>query len=74
MSKDSPSKADVKAIQRMPTGWFDAMEIYNVRCPRFRCERLETRGLLESRYVGTWPNVTKLFRKTAAGKELNPSE
>lgn len=66
MSKETPSKADLTALERMPEGWFDAMDLPGViRCPRFRCDRLEKRGLLESKYVGSWPNATKLFKIVA---------
>jgi hypothetical protein len=65
MKKERLSKADMDALARMPEGWFCVDEVpYMVRCPGYRCQRLEKRGKLESRVVGDNPReLTREYRK-----------
>lgn len=53
------TKADMEALARLPQeGWFDIRAVsYMVRNPRYRCDRLVEKGLLESRVVGTYPDI-----------------
>lgn len=62
------SEADRRALSRMPDkGWFKVDDILQIQCPRFRCERLTNRGMLEWKVVGDYPNFESLWRKTSAG-------
>lgn len=68
MSTDTPTltEADRDALEQMPSGWFSADDLpYNIRCPRFRCERLRDRGKLEWRVVGQHPHLQSEYRKVS---------
>lgn len=57
------TKADEAAIREMPDDWFSAWSLTYVKNPRYRCERLEAAGVLETRVVGAFPDLTTEFRK-----------
>lgn len=62
--KSTLTEADRHALGRMPNGWFDADNLPPiVRCPRYRCERLKDRGVLEWRVIGEYPNLKSEWRK-----------
>lgn len=63
-SKETLSEADKYALSRMPKGWFSVDDLPPIiRCPRFRCERLTDRGMLEWRVVGEYPHFESRWRK-----------
>lgn len=66
MNNDKLSTADVKALERMPDeGWFDINDLpYSIRCPRYRCDRLVERGVLETQVTGEYPHLKSEYRKT----------
>ena len=55
--------ADREVIRLVPSGsWFGVDDILGkVRNARFRLDRLEERGELESKVIGTPPDVTKMW-------------
>lgn len=61
--------ADRSAYAKLPDGWFEWHDLYNVRCPEFRLGRLEQRGLVEKEITGDWPDIEVRYRKLASGKE-----
>ena len=62
----SLSAADNAALARLPDGrWFGLRDVtYMVKNPRWRCDRLAEKGVLESRVVGEWPAIETQWRKT----------
>ena len=55
--------ADNDALDRMPTGWFSALDLDSmIHRPAYRCERLEGIGVLESRVVGVYPHLRREYR------------
>jgi hypothetical protein len=58
-----PSASDLAALEDVPaSGWFEAESTLILR-PRYRCDRLEASGLLESRVVGGVSSTRKEFRR-----------
>lgn len=55
------TEADISALEKLPKGWFEWFELM-VRCPEFRLERLEQRGVVEHKLIGEWPNIEKRYR------------
>ncbi|HAT2746500.1 TPA: hypothetical protein I8372_004167 [Citrobacter farmeri] len=53
--------ADFEALNRLPSGWFRAEHLPFNR-PMYRCERLEKRGKLQSRVLGTYPNIWREYK------------
>lgn len=59
-----PSATDIAALECVPTsGWFEAESTLILR-PRYRCDRLEGFGLLESRIIGWVGSTRKEFRRS----------
>lgn len=55
------SRADLEAYDRLPDGWFDLHAVpYQVRNPRWRCDRLVGLRALESRVVGSISDPSSL--------------
>ena len=55
--------ADVEALENLPSGWFRAEHLPFNR-PIYRCERLEQRGKLQRRVVGTYPDIWSEYKRT----------
>lgn len=65
VSSPTLTDADRYALKHLPAGWFGLRRIpFLVRNPRWRCERLTEKGMLESRVVGKWPDTEAQWRKT----------
>ena len=66
------TEADLSALREVPAkGWFDWYDVILIRCTRFRLERLDARGVLESKVVGEWPDLRRLYRMTKKGRAIN---
>ena len=60
------TKADTDALKQLPAGWFTIHRVpFMVKNPRYRCDRLTMRGMLESRVQGTYPMFHTEWRKIA---------
>ena len=59
------SKSDKEALDLLPSDcWFGVDEVsYKIRCPRFRLDRLEQKGMLESRVDGDYSNLKTMWFK-----------
>ncbi|MRG31831.1 hypothetical protein [Enterobacter cancerogenus] len=56
------TNADIEALNRLPYGWFRAEHLPFNR-PMYRCERLEQRGKLQRRVVGTYPIIWSEYKR-----------
>ncbi|MCV2510188.1 hypothetical protein RKT74_13485 [Leclercia pneumoniae] len=54
--------ADAEALNKLPSGWFTAEHLPFNR-PMYRCERLEKCGKLQSRVLGTYPNIWREYKR-----------
>lgn len=54
--------ADMEVLNKTPDGWFRADQLY-INRPMYRCERLEQRGKLQRRVLGTYPNIWSEFKR-----------
>lgn len=61
----SLSEADRHALSKLPDNdWFGIDGVsYTVRSPRYRCDRLVEKGILENRVVGDVPHLRTEYRK-----------
>ncbi|MEX9785646.1 MULTISPECIES: hypothetical protein [Enterobacterales] len=57
----SLTKADQDALCALPEGWFQSLNLYILR-PQYRCERLYSAGVLESRMCGEYPDHYREYR------------
>ncbi len=67
--KGDITEADKKAMAMLPDGWFFPEHdcTFLIRSPRYRCQRLEEAGILESKVEGDdIRNLRTLYRKKAA--------
>ena len=66
--KPELTDADKYALERMPDeGWFSEHDLPAViRCPRYRCERLVEKGVLEWEVIGQYPQLESRWRKVPA--------
>lgn len=71
METNALTKADKAALNEMPDGWFSAWSLTYVKNPRYRCERLEAAGVLETRVVGAFPDLTTEFRKVPSNAKVS---
>jgi hypothetical protein len=57
------TKADEEAIEYIPTDhWFCAWDLtYKIRAWEYRCQRLEKAGILKSRIVGDYPQLSREY-------------
>ncbi len=53
---------DVEVLSKLPSRWFRAEHLAFNR-PRYRCERLEQSGKLQSRVLGTYPNIYREYKR-----------
>lgn len=56
------TKADIESLSLLPSGWFSAEHLPFNR-PMYRCERLERLGKLQSRVLGTYPNIYREYKR-----------
>jgi hypothetical protein len=57
--------ADKAALEWLPADWFGLNKVtFRVRNPRWRCDRLTQKGMLESRVIGEYPDIQSQWRKT----------
>ncbi len=54
--------ADTEALSKLPSGWFMAEHLPFNR-PLYRCERLEQCGKLQSRVLGSYPNIWREYKR-----------
>lgn len=68
----SLTEADLHALKCMPDKWFKASDLpFTIRCPRYRCERLTEKGVLDSRVIGEYPHFVSEWRKKSEGEQHN---
>ena len=73
MNIEPMTKADTEALARLPDGWFALEAVsWQVRRPRFRCDRLVAAGALEWRVVGEVPFQWSEWRKVDTKKGAQP--
>lgn len=63
--KGKSTKADEEALKLLPDSeWFSLRKVpWQVRNPRYRCDRLTELGLLERRVVTNYPDIDTQWRK-----------
>ena len=66
------SESDRRTLEILPVGWFTSEQLApSLTRRRYRCERLTTKGILETRIVGTYPNIDTEYRRMTDRPKLD---